>query len=475
MTRFLDVTLNKWYYNEIMEAANIILEDGKPLIEGIPYNIFEENKPYIYQEFKATAGQTEFILDKAITPTADNPLFVYVDGVQSVYKSTVIENGKTKVILYSGVPEGTLVAFASYGVPKINEFGRPAQTTLDQVKYPRAQLSKSANYFYDPFYRDKREYVSALGRYLRRANISNEEWNANPSKREELLREYIRYNTDVYYISPEGVLYVPYNLNGVTCQVTYLTNEGYIKVNTEEVKPISDTVLYLNRVFPDANITRAEAFVLIDRLRRTFYSRFSDSKAMTYKLDVEIKAYEGQRSVSVPGRYEVGNNDLEVYLNGVKQKVNRDYEEYDGWTIIFKNPLSEGDVVRLKSERTKSPHLEDVGTITENYRVDKGVYITVNGTVGNPDPNNDSWWAPHILSLEKEMLSNGELIVEGIPITQVYEHDGVKVVYVDSVMNPIHSGQSGEHYWFMPNSFMTRAQAVTILNRFRKLMIEKFL
>ncbi|NMA87004.1 MAG: hypothetical protein GX968_06735, partial [Tissierellia bacterium] len=85
MSRFLDVTSNKWYYNEIVEASNIILEDGEPLIVGIPYNVFMEGKPYIYQEFKATAGQKEFMLNKAITPSSDNPLFVYINGVQTVY------------------------------------------------------------------------------------------------------------------------------------------------------------------------------------------------------------------------------------------------------------------------------------------------------------------------------------------------------------------------------------------------------
>ena len=106
MSRFLDVTSNKWYYNEIVEASNILLEDGKPLIEGIPYNVFEEGKPYIYREFKATAGQKEFTLNKEVTPSNDSPLFVYIDGVQTVYKNVEAGGGSTKVTLYSGVPRG---------------------------------------------------------------------------------------------------------------------------------------------------------------------------------------------------------------------------------------------------------------------------------------------------------------------------------------------------------------------------------
>jgi len=474
MSRFLDVIPSKWYYNEIVEASNILLEDGRLLIVGIPYNVFEPGKPYIYQEFKATAGQKEFVLDKAITPTNDNPLFVYVGGVQTVYKEVIPEGNKTKVVLYSGVPANTIVAFASYGVPKVDEFGRPSQTSSESIRYPNVRLQGYANYYYNPFYRGKREYVSAFGRYLKRANITQEEWDADPTRRQEVLRKHIGYNDNVYFIDPDGILHVPYNMNGVTCKVTYLTNEGYVKVNTEEVTPKTDTVLHLNRVFPDANITRAEAFVLIDRLRRTFYSRFSDTKAATHKLDVTIEAYNGQRAVSVPGRYEVGENDLEVYLNGEKQKVGVDYEEYDGYTIVFKNYLNEGDKVRLKSERTKSNRLVDVGTRTKYYRVDRGTYYEINGTVDNEDPRDDSWWAHHILALEKEMLSNGELMVAGMPITESTIHEGLKTVYVDLSKNPIHQGGNKE-YWFMPHTFMTRAEAVVILNRFRKLMMERFL
>lgn len=72
------------------------------------------------------------------------------------------------------------------------------------------------------------------------------------------------------------------------------------------------------------------------------------------------------------------------------------------------------------------------------------------------------------------MLSTGELMVDGIPIKESTIHEGLKTVHVNSVKNPIHVGGDNE-FWFMPNTFMTRAEAVTILNRFRKLMMERFL
>lgn len=474
MSRFLDVTSNKWYYNEIVEASNILLEDGKPLIEGIPYNVFEEGKPYIYREFKATAGQKEFTLNKEVTPSNDSPLFVYIDGVQTVYKNVEAGGGSTKVTLYSGAPKDAIVSFASYGKPKLDEFGRPFQTASESIRYPSIRLKGYENYHYNPFYRNKREYVSAFGNYLKRANITQEEWDADPERRQEVLRKHIRYSNDTYFIAPDGILHVPYNMNGVTCKVTYLTNEGYIKVNTEEVTPRTDTVLYLNRVFPDAFITRAEAFVLIDRLRRTLYTRFTDTEATTHILDTTVIAYNGQRAISVKGRYEKGSGELEVYLNGKKQEIDKDYIEYDGYTVVFNTFLNEGDEVRFKSERNKSLHLKDVGIKTKYYRVDTGKYYDVNGVVGSEDPREDSWWASHILALEQEILSNGELMVNGIPVKNITTQDGVKVVEVGANKDPIHQGDGGET-WFMPDSFMTRAQAITILNRFRKLILERFL
>lgn len=474
MSNFIDVTPNKWYYNEIIEASGIILEDEKPLIEGIPYNVFEEGKPYIYKEFRATAGQKEFTLDKEITPSNDNPLFVYINGVQTVYKDVVPSDGKTKITLYSGVPKDALVSLASYGKPKIDEYGRPTQTALESIRYPNKRLKGYANYYYNPFYRNKREYVSAFGRNLQRVNIPQEEWDLEPTKRQEVLRKYIGYRNNVYFIAPDGILHVPYNLNGVTCKVVYLTNEGYIKVNTEEIVPETQTVLYLNRVFPDAFITRAEAFVLIDRIRRTFYSRFTDTKAPTHILDSTVIAYSGQRSVSVKGRYEKGSGELEVFLNGKKQKVDSDYIEYDSYTVVFTKPLNEGDEIRFKSNRTKSIHLKDVGINTKYYRVDTGKYYDVNGIIGSDDPRKDSWWASHILALEQEVLSSGELMVDGISVKGITTNEGVRTVPVGANKDPIQQGEDGEN-WFMPYSFMTRAQAATILNRFRKLMLERFL
>lgn len=463
MSKWIDVTPEKWYYNEMVEASNIYLEDGEPLITGIPYNVFEDGSPYIYREIKATGGQTSFQLDVKVVPTNDNPLYVYIDGIQTVYK-TVNNNGvNTTVELFQGVREGGTVSFASYGKPKINSFGRP--TSTGNTIYPNYTLTKAGNYVRNTSNSQYYEYVYAFGKQLKRAAIPEVEWNSETNK-QKVLRKYLRYETDIYYISPDGVIHLPYSLNGVSCKVVYATNEGFIKKNTEDFVPQSNSVVQVDRAFPRAWMTRAEGFVLLNRLRMTFYGRYTDHEAITNNLDREIYAYNGQRTVSVGGSYEVGAGTLEVWLNGEKQLLGDDYVESNEFTINFQEYLKDGDIVRVKNIKTRSTRLKDVGTHTSYTRIDTGNTVNINGTIGNPNPDDDSWWAYHILSLEQEILSNGDRMVEGMPVRA--DGDNVKV---NGHLRP----SPGDDIWFMPQSFMSRGEAIAIMNRFRKLCIEKLL
>ena len=114
MSRWIDILPSSWYYNEMVEAGDIYLEDGEPFLVGMPYNVFETGAPYIYTEMKSLANQQEFILNKVVIPSGDNPLYVYINGVQTVYKEVTNDGTNTKITLFQGVGEGSIVAFASY-------------------------------------------------------------------------------------------------------------------------------------------------------------------------------------------------------------------------------------------------------------------------------------------------------------------------------------------------------------------------
>src|SRR5690606_37907656 len=123
-------------------------------------------------------------------------------------------------------------------------------------------------YFYDKFNRRYQEYVYAFGRALRRLDIDESEWEGREEA--DVVREKIGLKTDVYTVSPSGTVWLPYNLNGVTCEMTYTSLEdGVVRVRGGKFKATSPSVVHNNRFFPQAYITRAEAFVLMDRLRET--------------------------------------------------------------------------------------------------------------------------------------------------------------------------------------------------------------
>lgn len=473
MNKWIDILPGSWYFNEVIEASNIFLEDGEPFIQGIPYNVFDENAPFIYEEIDVVNDQKIFYLDHKIQPTVDNPLFVYINGVQTVYQDVVIEDNKTKVTLYTPAIKGSVVSFASYGIPKLDDYNRPLVTSSDSISYPSYKLKNSDKYYFNPFYRNNRESLFAYGKQLKRLNIEDREWE-RASDIQDLLRKHIGYSTDVYSVSPDGVVYLPYNLNRVSCKIIYLYNDKFVRTATETFKPESTNVLFVNRFFPNTLLSRAEAFTLLNRLRQTFYSRYTDIDAPDYIINSEVVAFAGQRAVSVGQRYPSGEGKLDVYLNSVKCSLDIDYIEFDQYTVLFKRPLEEGDVVNFYYKKTKSKRLVDVGTRTKYYRVDNSKYIDINGTVDNENTDDDSWWAKHVLALEEELLDSGENLIDGVPVLGVFEHDGVKTVPVDSNLTPVQQGDGGE-IWFMPNSFLTRAEAVTILNRFRKLCMEKFL
>ncbi len=460
MGRWIDVKESDWYYAEIEEASRIVLEDGQPFIIGIPYNAFEPGAPYFYEEHTAIKGQVVFTLSKKITPSNDSPLFVYVDGVQTLYKSVKDNSsGTSDVELYSAPREGAIVSFAMYGKPVVDKFGKPR---VDKAyEYPKYKLAHGDSYVYVKFGRSFNEYVYAFGRALKRAPVEDEEWQT--SNWEDVAKKYIGYQTDVYCVAPGGIVYMPYNLNNVTCTISYLYVEnGNYKIANEKFKPTASEVLYVNRFFPKAYITRGEAYALIDRLRRHFYSRFTDTEAPSNKMDETYIAYEAQQVFRLNGRYPVGTGLLQVKVDGVLKKVNIDYTEFDDHTVLFKYPLKKGSVVNFSFVKDKSTRFEDVGYDKSMKVVGTGEIIHLNGS--------KAWWKDVVLAMEDEKLNDGTYLIQGYENVK-YDVDGT--ILVDDMYNPLYDS-SQKNRVFLANSLLTRAEAVVFLNRFRKWCIERF-
>lgn len=423
------------------------------------YNTFEPGKPYLYEEIKAVANQTTFTLSKSITPSEDNPLYVFIDGVQTIYKSA----SGTTVELYVGCKEGQIVSFCSYGVPKVDpDWKRPSESYSGAL--PRAVIPQNTYYFYDPFSRRHQEYLYAAGQPLRRLNIPNEVWGATAgdvAAVTAIATKAIGHRTDVYTVSPGGSIFLPYNLNGVTCKFNYwIKKDGVFKMLSEPIKAVSTNPSYNDRFFPNAIITRTEAYYLINKLRSIFYSRFTDMDAPSGGINQTIIAFGGQRVLRLNGNYPAGEGKLEVRRNGHLLDLDDDYKEIDNHTVVMTFPLEEGDEITVFYEKVTSERFEDVGKSA-------GYYFPHNDTTKTWAA--DAWWAKAILDMEDETFNNGDHLINGIDIKKT--QNGLAVV--DKFGRPIGGTQSPET-WFMPETAMTRAEAVAFLNRFRKWAIERF-
>lgn len=467
MQRWVDVNERDWFFNEIMEASSIVLEDGKPFVESLGYNAYEEGKPYIYEEQDGVEGKTTFTLSLKITPTGENPLYVYIDGIQTIYRE-VRDNasGTSDVEFYAAPPAGCIVSFGSIGVPVTDRFGKPSFSG-PAVAHPYHALDYGATYYYEPFSRQYQEYLYAFGRALKRVSPPDEEWDV--STYEGMADKYIGEKQDVYIVSPAkhgGVIYMPYNLNGVTCKFTYNSMEdGVITMRGGEFRATAPNVLFNNRFFPNALITRAEAFTLIDRLRKTFYSRFTDQDAPSTNFEEMYVAYESQRVFNLDNHYTPGANEIEVTAGGSPASVGVDYTEFDDHTILWNTPVPQGLIIVVRSKITGSK-FADVGTNTKMYNADDAVLVDVTGTVG-------TWWADSVMAMEREKFGNGDYLIQGITINNF---DGSGNPVVDRMYNPLNNSLPDLPHadYFLPLSLLTRSQSAAFLNRFRKWCIERF-
>ncbi len=427
MRGWVDIKPEDWYYHDVLEATNYRLVNGDQLVRGMYYDLYQTNQPRIYREFVAQEGQKVFIVQGLKEPTANNPLFVYVNGVQIVYKKI---DGAT-VELYSSLKAKDIVTFFMPGVPLVDEQTRRPGTSGNPVEYPNIALQYGNDYIYNSLGKRAVEYLFVGGQSLRRAPISKQEWFnvTNSSQLQQLLRQYINFDIDIYAVSPpdhpylgsKSLLFVPYNMNEVTAIFHYQTESG--RTIQETIKCGSPAIVYNDRFFPEAQMLRKEVVALGFRLLESFFDRFTDTQAADSLSGETSVSYHCQKIVQLKFPYTAGSDQLRVYINGRRLLLGSEYTEFDDHTIILVDPLPKGMLIHV----TK-------GDIAESKFADVA--------------GNHEYWADPVRVMERLALNDGTFLIIGKTI-------------------------AGEDK-FCPDDVMTRGETVAFLNRLRTWCIERF-
>ena len=468
---WIDVKAKHPFFNEITDVSMLRDRDNQLIVAEIPYNVFEEDAPYIYREFVAQEQQRVFTLDVAIVPTEDNPLFIYVDGIQIIYHNTVTdhENGVTKVNLYNRLKAGSNVVIASFGIPKVNDLGRPYIDRAKPIEYPHYKLSQE--YFYDSTSIRNQERFNALSLQIKRIHIPDILWETcansyDPFDIPELLRRRLGFYDNLYTVSPWGDVYTSYNLNDVSCRIIYGNRV------IENFKPHSDGVLYTNRFFPMSKATRAEAYVTVSKLLQSFYDRMPSSREYvrfmsdSFIVDGLLKVLDLPYKYDSSSNYTDGRSWMTIHRNDVQLTSGVNYIEINDRQVEFVPALPHGTRVRYSYDKTASAVGRDINRLNY-YEFPDGSRESLNGLLG------ESWWAGHVLDLSVETLSDGSELVQGVEIRNYSYDEEHPIVYVDENYRPL-DGDNTPQIWFLPDTPISRWESVQLCNRFRVLCMERF-
>lgn len=471
MIKFTDVKEGSKYYDDIMEACNTFLIDGEPIMKGLPYQQFESGKPYVYSEIKADGKTLNFQINKAVKPTEDNPLYVMVDGVQWGYKSTKVSGSKTTVTLYLKPKKGAIVSIMSYGVPKVTN----TLPVLKTVAYhPYYWLKQAEKYEFDP-YGGGAERVTILGKALKRIEIDSAD---RKMSGDDLARAYIKDKTDSYIITPKGMLYVPWNYEGMSGSITYkykgkVTTESF-KAYTHGSKDTSHEPYRNDRFFPNAQVTRADTLVAVNRLRKHFLDRFMDSPAPTTLISDKILSYNGQRVFRLNGAYPAGQNLIKVYRHSkagdpdsarVLLKKGKDYDETNNNTITMKKAVEENYYYEFRFDRTKTYRFtSDVGRTYKVYDIENKKLVTLKGGQGD--------WIHHVLELEAERVGD-ENLLQGNVIKYWYDKSET-IPVVNKYLIPMNGGKSkNTKNMLIHEAKFNRYHVLVFLLRLKNYCVEK--
>lgn len=274
--RWVDVEPNHWYYRSVLESDRIFMDAMKEqnLFGGKVYNKFVSGHERRVVNFLSTEGQTKFEVPN-YTPHSKEDVFIYIEGVLTV--PSKLEVGW--VHLGNPISGDVNVTIYFSGVPAIKESTDDdcreyPQTTGCAVQYPSADLQEKLDYVFDIRY-SLNEVVTCMGRKLKRVNVNK--GSAEPVQ--AALERGLGHHNDRFTII-DGVLYVSYNLNGFPVLVNYNyldPVDNVVKNRQGEVAiPESPCALYNDRFFANITITKAEFFVILQRMRENLYHRYTD-------------------------------------------------------------------------------------------------------------------------------------------------------------------------------------------------------
>ena len=285
LVRWIDVDPNDWFYRSVIEASRIYLDPHKekPLFEALPYNQFYQPRPRQVYVFNSEEGQTEFKLD-GFKPLKDMRVFVFIDGVPiepakqeegKIHLPNPVAGDREVVVWVTGVPHLGSTPCDPTQKDCLEGTCREYPRVLNcSPKYPSADLSQKDNYVFDIRY-SLNEVAILFGKKLKRVNVQVREGETV----QKALERAIGLKDDCFTII-NGTIYVSYNLNGFPISVNY----NYFNTETnmvhnlqgEKVIPESNCALYTDRFFPDIYMTRAQFFVVLQRMRENLYNRYTD-------------------------------------------------------------------------------------------------------------------------------------------------------------------------------------------------------
>lgn len=274
--RWIDISPKDWFYRVVLEADRIYLDPQKKetLFSGKLYRKFIQGKPRAVYNFTTTEGQTKFNI-KGYKPDSRETVIIYIDGVPHppskletdyVHVGFPLAGGKEVSVYLSGV-----VAMHQGDHTPENCQTYPLIDSCTPT-YPSKKLEMASEYVFDLHY-PLNEAAVCMGKKLRRVNV---EVRQDESVQNALART-IGHEPDCFTII-DGVLYVSYNLNGFPVYVNYNYKAGAVIKNRqrEKVVPISECAVYNDRFFPHITVSRAEFFVLLQRMRKSLYNKFTD-------------------------------------------------------------------------------------------------------------------------------------------------------------------------------------------------------